>query len=1382
MFRSLLFLPLVVVCTALVAQGAPGALDPQRTAEKERRFAPTGSPAEFLNTDLRTGIVTTIDRNGMHVRMNSGTGGHARFLPTAMGRGALAPLGQALLTTERPAELIFQHRAIAVQYLLEDAGVRQNFLIQERPSGQGDLRVALALRTDLRAELAGPGAIHFHDVSGKDIHHYEDLRVWDANGTPLQARAELLEDGERIELVVADAKAVYPVTIDPISTVPNASLIGLVTSGEFGFSVATAGDLNGDGFSDVVVGARGATLGQTGEGAAYVYYGSVNGISAAPSVVLQSDQVQAGFGSSVGTAGDVNGDGYADLAVGAWRWDNVNLGDQAGGVFIYYGSATGISTVADQLLAPPGNHAGDFFGANIACAGDINNDGFSDLIVGAYLASYGQTEEGVAFIYMGSATGLSATPAHRLERNNGASHFSRSVSSAGDVNRDGYSDVVIGCSRWDNVYNNDGAAFVYYGGPNGLGLGFNPNPSIVLYGDGTAESNFGWSVSVAGDTNGDGYSDIVVGAYRDENGQTDEGTAWIFYGSATGLSQSSYTKVESNQAGAWFGRSVSTAGDMNGDGFADVMVGATLFGYGEVQEGVAFLYLGSAAGVSTTVATYFQINVTGAHLGESCGVAGDVNGDGYSDVIVGADAYYLTGAAFVFHGGPRSISTIPTYQNDGTTANGHRGKRVSSAGDVNGDGYVDVLVSAPDEGSGGMVHVFHGSPGGLSATPNLSISGSAVGAAPQFGLSLCTAGDVNGDGYSDVIIGAPLSGGGKALIFHGSPGGLSAVPALTLTQPLSQFGYSVSTAGDINSDGYSDVVVGSNGAGATVHLGTAAGIAPALHASLTGANTGRCVSTAGDVNGDGYSDIIIAQNSGAFAQVFHGAQTGLITLPAVTIPVINSSGLGVSHFTDIQVCALNDVNGDGFDDVAIGAPYWEDNAAQVDEGLVSVFYGSALGTMTSGNSIIQRNQAGGAFGASICGAGDPNGDGYADLVAGIPNYVLGQVEEGGVLIFNGRNGPINPGAILVVQGNQDYAHLGASVAGVGDIDGDGYSDVVMGAPDRDGLNTDQGGFFVSYGNEATGIMRLTRQYQADLVSPLATNCMDFSDPNNFGIGHFARSPIHRTKARMHWEVVFEGQAFSGSPITSGQGNTGVSAAWMDLGSGMEIKQLIYKTPNYIRYKWRVRLEYDLAKLVDGQRFSRWFYGYANGYGDIGVLPVELLGLEGHATPEGNRLAWATATEMNSLRFDVERSRNGSDFVLIGSVAAAGNSMTLSDYGFLDADVQDGIAYYRLRMIDLDGAEEFSPVVAVQRSSGNGVLLYPVPALDVLTIRTAGDQGGVLNAVVLDAIGRTVLRSTLDLPPGATQATLGVADLPTGAYTLVLEGPTGILHRAPFLKD
>jgi uncharacterized repeat protein (TIGR01451 family) len=301
----------------------------------------------------------------------------------------------------------------------------------------------------------------------------------------------------------------------------------------------------------------------------------------------------------------------------------------------------------------------------VSTAGDVNGDGYADVIVGALGYDNGQSNEGAAFIFLGSAAGVvgsSPADAHALlESNQESAHLGVSVSTAGDVNGDGFADVIVGAHDYSDGQTHEGAALVFLGSASGI-VGSSPAGAHALLEPDQDAAMLGWSVSTAGDVNGDGFADVIVGARSYENGQTGEGAALVFLGSAAGIVGSSpadaHAVLESDQEYAYLGDSVSTAGDVNGDGLADVIVGANRYNNGQTWEGAALVFLGSAAGVvgssPADADALLESDQTGAELGRSVSTAGDVNGDGFADVIVGASQYSngqtYEGAALVFLG------------------------------------------------------------------------------------------------------------------------------------------------------------------------------------------------------------------------------------------------------------------------------------------------------------------------------------------------------------------------------------------------------------------------------------------------------------------------------------------------------------------------------------------------------------------------------------------------------------------------------------------------------------------------------------------------------------------------------------------------------------
>jgi hypothetical protein len=838
----------------------------------------------------------------------------------------------------------------------------------------------------------------------------------------------------------------------------------------------------------------------------------------------------------------------------------------------------------------------------VATAGDVNGDGFSDVIVGADTFSNGENSEGRAFVYHGSAAGLATTPAWTAEPNQAFTHFG-SVGTAGDVNGDGFSDVIVGALGYDNGQLDEGRAFVYLGSAAGL------STSVAW----TAESDqasgqLGWTVGTAGDTNGDGFSDVVVGAVGYDNDQADEGRVYLYRGSAAGLSPTPAWTAESNQFLCGFGFAVGTAGDVNGDGYADVIVGADSYDNGQTNEGRAFIYLGSADGAPSAPLTV-ESNAGGFLLGVGAATAGDVNGDGFSDIIVGVGGYDNgqtdEGAAFVYLGSALPLATAAVWTTEGDVGGAEYGYAVATAGDVNGDGYSDVIVGAWRYASVGRAFVYHGSAAGLALTPAWSVQSDQIS---RFGAAVGTAGDVNGDGYSDVIVGAFIySNGqtneGRAFVYHGSPAGLATTPAWTAEsdQADAEFGASVATAGDVNGDGFSDVIVGSHfydndqstEGRAYVYHGSATGLSTTAawiaEGNQASAFFGFPVATAGDVNGDGFSDVIVGayrfdngQTDEGRAYVYHGSAAGLATIPAWTV----ESNQVDSRFGH-AVATAGDVNGDGYSDVMVGSEFYANGEST--EGRAFVYHGSASGLSTTAAWTAEPNQAGAHFGVSVATLGDVNGDGFSDVIVGAEDFDNGQTSEGGAFAYLGSAAGLSTSPSWTAESNLASAQMGHSVASAGDVNGDGFADAIVGSHTYNLLQGTPGRAFVYYGNGGPGRLTLPRQQRTNGSTPVVL--LGRSDsPTQFRIRAHLLSIYGRTRLRLEHEVKPLGTPFNGLGTVTGGfadiGNDGV----------VEIDQLVSALSPNTLYHWRVRAKYDPVK-TPFQRSGPWVHIPAKGWNE-----------------------------------------------------------------------------------------------------------------------------------------------------------------------------------------
>ena len=568
-----------------------------------------------------------------------------------------------------------------------------------------------------------------------------------------------------------------------------------------GSSVSSAGDVNGDGFADIIIGARGNDSGGSNAGAAYVIFGrasgfgsliDLTGLSATDGFKIQGDVANDFAGFSVSSAGDVNGDGFADILVGAYGNDSGDA--NAGAAYVIFGRASGFGSLIDLTglavtdgFKIQGDLLGDQAGWSVSSAGDVNGDGFADILVGANGNDSGGGDAGAAYVIFGRASGfgslidltsLSAANGFKIQGDFPSDQAGFSVSSAGDVNADGFADILVGARGNDGGGGNAGSAYVIFGRGSGFGslidlTGLAPTDGFMIQGD-VASDFAGYSVSSAGDVNGDGFADILVGANGNGSGGTNAGAAYVIFGKAsgfgslidlTGLSATDGFKIQGDASYDNAGISVSSAGDVNGDGFADILVGARINASGGLAAGAAYVIFGRGSGFGSLIdltglsaANGFKIqgDVAYDNAGTSVSAAGDVNGDGFADILVGArnngSGGLYAGAGYVIFGRAPPLPNAAPAGTDATLTINEDAPRTLTAADFgfsDADGNTLLAVRITTLPTAGTL--------ALNGVPVVAGDTIPVGSLPQ--LVFTPALNANGTGYASFTFQVQDNGG-----------------------------------------------------------------------------------------------------------------------------------------------------------------------------------------------------------------------------------------------------------------------------------------------------------------------------------------------------------------------------------------------------------------------------------------------------------------------------------------------------------------------------------------------------------------------------------------------------------------------------------------------
>lgn len=839
--------------------------------------------------------------------------------------------------------------------------------------------------------------------------------------------------------------------------------------------VLAAGDIDGDGYDDAVLGFIDLGIEASYGGGVLVYAGGPDGLEPTPVLVLAGTATEDTLGRSVAIA-DLDGDGASDLVVGVDKTDQG--GTNVGTVRIYPGTPGAFFSDTPSRTLGGENEFGRFGSGLAVC--DFDADGWLDLAVGAVedsdlAAAEPADEQGAVHVFKGGTDGFGDRADFVLygEAPDGVGGFAAQAGMqlggalvAGDLDGDGLCDLAAGAPEGSYAGvggAGDGVVLVYRGTTED-GLTLTREPAAVLIPTSTTDG-LGRRIAI-GDVDGDTLADLAVSEWKSDRGSVDGGGVWLFRGIdfdalypdvIVDTSDAAWW-VFSRIAGDSLGSAVDLA-DLDGDGLDELIAGAYLAGLGE--EGAVYAWAGAdladaPPGTDASAEVPWRTlegTSAGGRFGQAVAGVGDADGDGAADLLtlagydstwgVEAGAAWFTGAAG---------ATLLDWPG---AASGHEVGRGLLLFDVDGDGAVDLLSGAPDApdaavgANSGVLLAWTGAWEG-DGTPLLG--GHAThSAGDRFGYEIATAGDFDGDGYEDLAVvarkdGQPsawaegdvpddacvedaVSNVGAVLVYRGGPGGVSTDPAF-VTYGLGDYIYGVEGGFDHDGDGYDDLLV----------------------LSWSWADTG------------GFSIVYGRDAAGG-----------------TSILCDTERYLGGEEFDRLGYsgAALGDLDGDGCDELAVGATGEEFGGDYDNQGSVRVLWGWGGGGCPDEPEVstLTFNAVGTGLGSAMAGGGDVDGDGLPDLLVGAAEARVEFAEVGAAWLVPGwhllaaARDPLDAGALpsvalvevslLLPRGGLDVNY-----GLVGDIAGDLFGRSVALVPDP--LLPDRAAVVVGAPQGATG--------------------------------------------------------------------------------------------------------------------------------------------------------------------------------------------------------------------------------------------------------------------------------------------------------------------------
>ncbi len=841
-----------------------------------------------------------------------------------------------------------------------------------------------------------------------------------------------------------------------------------------------AGDFDEDGIQDVLVAMPGSNLAASRAGAVLLLRGVSGGLEPEPARILTGTLRDDNFGSAA-TLGDLDHDGHLDLIVGSWQDDS--LGSNVGAVFVYHGEPGAMFSAA-PYLSLYGVSGGDRFGVAVA-AGDFDGDGFTDLAVGAAddednARTPRRDQQGAVHIFP-SYDGRILGRAEEIlfgDLPDGAGGITShndmrfgSALAAGDFDGDGLTDLAVQAQKPDPATSSDGSVSLYRGVPAAGGHthgGLAELPSMVwaATADGDRSGRFGTFLSM-GDVDGDGLDDLLASQHvhdRPAMGATgavnDLGAAQLFLGRALGMTPASaMTPIasadwthEGAMSSALFGHGVEIA-DATGDGLADLVIAesrVTPMGSALSRAGQIHVFSGVRGGLPSDTPTR---SIEGVHDDERFGNGLAIVGSAVFAVAPYADDGGLdTGRCYLVS----STSVFTEISIPGRASGRRLGQSVAFAGDLTGDGVADLVLGAPHQPDPsaalrgvdyGAAYVYAGDGSGFGTSPSATLAGYTLASnashseSDWLGEAVSSAGDFDGDGRIDVAVVArfedlPAAFDDTRWVLDGDCG------TAARSDPGAVFVWSGVRSGETLSADPSFVYFG--------------------------ATTGRTIQmVAGDldVNGDGLGDLIVGganwlggstpERRGGYAVVLGRARDagGHATVICQADAVFEGGALNDELGT--SAARIGDLDGDGCDEVAIGAPRL-DRPGATDEGGVTVLFGFGAGcaSATPTSIVLRPTDRAMQAGTSVAGGVDLDGGGKPDLVVGAPRLTTTLGEVGRVFVLSGERilaqraatGDVAFETVAIagtwfVNGGGPGERLGTSVAVLADA-GPGGADLV----------------------------------------------------------------------------------------------------------------------------------------------------------------------------------------------------------------------------------------------------------------------------------------------------------------------------------------------------